>query len=211
MYKDKKGFTIIELMIATSVFAVVLVVAATGILTIGRLYYKGVTSSRTQEATRSVINTIASTIQFTGNNRSDDGETDVAGTAQAICFGYDRYTYVINSQVSNGDRGLVYDRRPDLHDCSALESGGTELLPENTRLLAFNIDAINTKTFRIGVKVAYGANDLLSTYDDNGNPIGGSGHPNITEAADAQCKPGIAGSNFCAVSELETTVSKRVE
>ena len=79
MFKNKtknSGFTIIELMIATSVFAVVLVVAASGILAIGMLYYKGVTSSRTQEAARSISNTIANTIQFTAQSRGDDGDPD---------------------------------------------------------------------------------------------------------------------------------------
>lgn len=205
------GFTIIELMIATSVFAIVLVVASSGILTIGRMYYRGITASRTQETTRSVINTITNTVQFTAQSRADDGVVDTAGTPQAVCFGYDRYTYIINSQVGGGSIGLMHDRRPDLGGCPPIAGGGTELLPENTRLSDFRITALNASTFRINVGIAYGANDLLSTYDDNGNPVGGGGHPNIEEARAAQCKPGIAGSNFCGVSTLETTINKRVE
>lgn len=203
---NKKGFTIIELMIATSVFAVVLVIAASGILTIGRTYYKSITSSRTQEATRSVINTISSTIQFTAQSRGDDGLTDVPGVPQATCFGFDRYTYVINSQVDDDTIGIMHDRRTDLADCTPIDvdDGGTELLPENTRLLRFDISSINSSTFRVNVKIAYGEGDL---FDPDLNTAG----LNLTQVGDASCRPGIAGSSFCSVSELETTINKRVE
>ncbi len=49
------GFTIIELLIATTIFSVVLLLAASGLLYIGRLYYKGLTSSATQEAARNIM------------------------------------------------------------------------------------------------------------------------------------------------------------
>lgn len=206
----QKGFTIIELMIATSVFGIVLVIAASGIVTIGRMYYKGITSSRTQEATRSVIETISSTLQL-----SDASSTSTGGGfpgAQSICFGQDRYTYIINSQVTDPSViGLRYDVRPNLNDCSPLASGGSELLRENTRLLDFRVSLVTPGTYRINVKIAYGDNDLISTYDNNGSPIGGSGHPNETESRAASCKPGITGSSFCAVSELETVVNNRVK
>lgn len=196
-------------MIATSVFAIVLVIAATGIMTIGRLYYKGLTSSKAQETTRSIAETITRTIQFSGDALSTGGGFP---GAQSFCFGQDRYSYIINSQVIDDSTiGLRHDIRSDLNDCTPLASGGTELLPENIRLLNFRIVSINTDTFRIAVKVAYGDDDLISTYDNDGNPIGGSGHPTEAESNDAQCKPGIAGSNFCASSELETIVDKRVK
>lgn len=205
-----KGFTIIELMIATSVFAIVLVIAASGILTIGRMYYKSITSSRTQETARSVVETISSTLQLTTASSISTGGSFPG--AQSICFGQDRYTYIINSQVTGpGVIGLRYDPRPTLNDCSPIASGGTELLSENMRLLDFRVASAASDTYRINVKVAHGDNDLISTYDDSGNPIGGSGHPNETESRAAQCKPGIAASSFCAISELETVINNRVE
>jgi len=202
--QTQKGFTIIELMIATSVFAVVLVIAAGGILAIGRTYYKTITSSRTQEASRSVISTISSTIQFTAQSMGNDGVTDTPGVPQSICYGYDRYTYVINSQVGDGAIGLMYDRRPSLSNCLPIAAGGTELLPENTRLLHLEVSSINSSTFRINVKIAYGDDDL---FDPNLSTAG----LNLNQVQAATCLPGIAGSSFCSISELETTINKRVE
>lgn len=208
----QKGFTIIELMIATSVFAVVLAIAASGVVTIGRLYYKGLTSSKAQETSRSVTETIARTIQFSGDSLATGGSFP---NAQSFCFGQDRYTYIINSQVTDSTTiGLRHDIRPDLNDCSPIESdnpAGTELLPNHLRLLDFRISSVSPDSFRIAIKVIYGDDDLISTYDNDGNPVGGSGHPTAVESNGAQCKPGIAGSNFCASSELETIVNKRVK
>ncbi len=208
----QKGFTIIELMIATSVFAIVLVVAASGILTIGRMYYKSITSSRTQETTRSVVETISSTLRLTTASSISTGGSFPG--AQSICFGQDRYTYIINSQVTGpGVIGLRHDPRPTLNDCSPINASdpSTELLPENMRLLDFRVASAASDTYRVNVKVAHADDDLISTYDGNGNPIGGPGHPSEAESRAAQCKPGIAASSFCAISELETVINNRVE
>lgn len=213
------GFTIIELMIATSVFAVVLVIAASGILAIGRLYYKGITASRTQEATRSVVNTITNTIQFTAQSRGDDGVEDKVGMPQAVCFGYDRYTYQLDSQVDDDTSGLVYDRRDDLSECTPIdldslgsEPEAKELIPANMSLLKFKIDAINSSNFKIMMKVGYGDHDLQELTQCSGSVVNGfCNNPSPEDVATARCRGGIAGSNFCAVSELETTINKRVE
>jgi len=208
--KTEPGFTIVELMIATSIFGVILIVAASGIIAIGKMYYKGITSSKTQEASRSIIDNISRTIQFTGQPMSTGGG---APAAQSICFGQDRYTYTIDEKVSNSTPdviGLRHDTRTDLGDCSPIESddpAGTELLPENTRLLDFRVTLITPEIFRISVKVAYGDNDLLTHYPPDANDMTDPTAP----PASGLCRPSLVGGNFCATSELETIVNKRVE
>lgn len=210
-HSNQKGFTIIELLIATSVFSIVLVVAASGILAIGRLYYKGITSSRTQETTRSVVNTITNTVQFNSQSRADDEVADTVGVPQAVCFGYDRYTYTLVAQVDSGTPGLLYDRRPNLNNCDPY-LGGKELLPNNMRLVNFKIDSLSSNNFKVKVKITAGDIDLLELTQCSGSIIDGKcNNPSIEDAATIRCQPGIAGSNFCAVSELETTINKRVE
>jgi prepilin-type N-terminal cleavage/methylation domain-containing protein len=41
---NRSGFTIIELMIATAVFSVVLLLCATALVTIGNMYRRGITA-----------------------------------------------------------------------------------------------------------------------------------------------------------------------
>jgi hypothetical protein len=76
------------------------------------------------------------------------------------------------------------------------------------RLLQFDVS--NSDPFQVELKIAYGDNDLLTTYDDNGNPLSGAGISD-NEARGTSCKFGIAGGNFCAAAGLETTVTSRVE
>jgi prepilin-type N-terminal cleavage/methylation domain-containing protein len=208
--KSKKGFTIVELMIATSIFGVILIVAASGVIAIGRIYYKGITSSKAQEASRSTIDTISRTIQFTGQPMSTGSD---ASGSQSICFGEDRYSYTIDEQVTGPDSdviGLKYDKRTDLSACVPIEPddpSGTELLPENVRLLDLRVTSINPELFKINVKVAYGDNDLLTHYPANADET----TPPTAPPVSGLCRASIVGGNFCATSELETIVNKRVK
>jgi len=194
-----QGFTIVELMIATVIFSFVLLVASSGVIAIGKIYYKGITSSKTQEVTRSIMEEIARARQF----GSGDVGFGTSGSVSAYCFGEDRYSYQINNKVdlSTGTKALIHNIRTDLNLCTPDMSSGEELLSNNMRLLEFAITPAGADKSNISIKVAYGDNDLLSSYDNNGNPNG------LAPTA-ALCKAG-AGSNFCATAQLETVVGKR--
>lgn len=222
---NNRGFTIIELMIATTVFSVILLVTSAGVIAIGRAYYKSLTSTRVQEAARSVMDDISRSLQFSGNGAVYQYNTDSSGNpvvVKAKCFGSDRYTYQINNQITGTNNGILRDVKPAAgcqpSDCfnqlktGACANAGQELLGTNMRLLQFDLSG-SPPTLRI--RMAYGDNDLLSVYDDNNNPVGWTAPIDNTaeEAtmAGAVCRAGIAGSNFCAISALETSVTSRVE
>src|SRR6185312_7743076 len=61
---QSQGFTILELMIAASVFSIILLVVAVGVINFTNSYYKGITTSKTQDAARSIMNTLTQSIQF---------------------------------------------------------------------------------------------------------------------------------------------------
>lgn len=61
---DKSGFTIIELLIASTVFAVILVIITIGIINITQSYTKGLTETKTQNVARNILNDMAQAIQF---------------------------------------------------------------------------------------------------------------------------------------------------
>ena len=66
MSSRNKGFTIIELMISTVIFSLVLLMCLVGIVQVSRTYYKGVTRAKTQEATRRLMDEIKESIQLSG-------------------------------------------------------------------------------------------------------------------------------------------------
>lgn len=207
--KQPRGFTIIELLIATMVFGVVLLLVTAGILQITRVYFKGVTEADTQNTARSIIDTISQSIQFSGGNVTETPGSPVAGTDYSFCLGNQQFSYRLGWQVE--DRfdasvnqtwhGLVQNTLSGCTSASAPQNlgnaaiTGRDLLNDHMRLSKLAITNIGPNTYKVQIKIVYGDNDLLN------NPT----------AADASCKGVRAGSQFCSVSELSTIVVKRVE
>src|SRR5437667_5654433 len=89
------GFTIIELMIATVIFSVVLLLITAGIMQVARVYYKGVTEANTQSTARSIVDTISQAIQFDGGNI-----TTVAGVSPAYqCVNNQQFAFWKGKQL----------------------------------------------------------------------------------------------------------------
>ncbi len=198
----QKGFTIIELMIATVVFSVVILVVTTGIIRLGNMYYKGITSSKVQDVSRQITNDLSSTAQM---SQSVSAYFDSSDNKGWFCAGKVKYFYWINKPATGApDQGLIAKDIDTGGDCgSVTASGGKQLLGNNMRLLKFSVTP-NTATglTSIGIKVAYGDDDLLT--DISGSP------PSLEDYANRNCKSGIAGSSFCATAELDTVVKKRL-
>lgn len=207
IHTSQKGFTIIELLIATSVFSIVLLLVTTGIIRMGNSYYKNIISTRTQEATRSIGEDISRSIQLANAQKRD-----VAGQNK-FCIGDTRYVYAINQKVGDpGAIGITSEKISPSDECSA-NSGpnAKELLGANMRLLRFKVDpdpAGQTKTWKVDIRVAYGDNDLLTPYKEDGTPNNPS---NLAAEIDgATCKSGIPGGSFCATAQLDTLVKRRL-
>jgi prepilin-type N-terminal cleavage/methylation domain-containing protein len=188
--KDKnKGFTIIELMIAATVFSVVLLILTYGILSIGRMYYKNITSSRTQETARAVMDDLSNSIQFSGSDI-----LIVPGNPMTVCSGTDKYVILLNTQVRGSDHALWRDKTQEgVCGASGFDSNTSkELLSENMQLVDFNIDEQAGGLVDIRLSVAYGDEELLNR---GTSPV--------------SCLPG-QGSTFCAVATLDTTAKRRI-
>jgi prepilin-type N-terminal cleavage/methylation domain-containing protein len=100
---NKGGYTIVELMVATAIFSVILLLCATAMINIGNTYHKGIISSQTQDATRTITDELSSQVKF-------GGKTPVSGLAQtyggltvrSFCIGEKRYSYALDTQVTDG-------------------------------------------------------------------------------------------------------------
>lgn len=208
MKRNTAGFTIIELMIASAIFSVVLILCVTALLQIGRMYYKGVTSSRTQEAARTILDEISQAIQFS----SGQVTTPSIGNPYRFCIDNKRYSVYTGKKLVDGvpdaDQAkhvLVSDDAPgcpvtaqNLNNAAViLTPGSRELLPAGMRISKLTIgeDSL-TGLYTITVRVVSGDGDLLT---------------NPADAPDASCAVSTrSGGQFCAMSELTTTVKKRL-
>lgn len=185
-----RGFTIIELMIATVVFSIVLLVIMGAIIQFGNIYYKGVIQSRTQERARAITEDLAKHIQF--------GRT-VTTSPSLVCAGNQVYTYALKVQRVDNARGLVRESGactayPDMAGTVPLAADATEMLGERMQLTRFDVSSVADGRYTISVRVVYGENaDFIGDNPDNA------------------CKPITFGGQFCAVAELTTTVTKRLK
>jgi prepilin-type N-terminal cleavage/methylation domain-containing protein len=189
------GFTIIELMIATVVFSVVLLLCTFGLTRIGQTYYKGITTSRVQTAARSIADNLIQGIQYGGVPDASHRFTNSDGS-QVICVGRGRYIYTVASAPNYNNTKLTYDE-PAVCGTTTTNplNQPRQLLSGGLRLSGFSVslpDAV-TGTVDVTVKVTAGDPDLF----ENGNPTSDF------------CKGG-SGSQFCAVSNLATVVSPRL-
>ncbi len=219
----QKGFTIIELLIATTIFSLVLLMATAGIMHVTKQYYQGVVQARVQEAVRTVIDEIGESVRFSSSTLSSPnfvsgtfagGDLNHFGT---FCLGAKRFAFAIDRQlVSNSPQESLKQKRhvlwtdqpaagcpdPTLIDQAFLNNdepssgvGGREVLSENMRLTKFSVAPVpSAATGTYRVEIGV-------AYGDE----------DLLDATTRKCKTGYAGSEFCAYAEMSVTITKRLD
>jgi type II secretory pathway pseudopilin PulG len=231
--KPSAGFTIIELLIATLVFAAVLVLISVGVLSFTRSYFRGVNQSATQNAARLIIENISQAIQFSGGDITSPiprSTTPSAPTysfddpySSGFCLGNQRYSYIAGWQLM--DTGASAAQHQASHvlvqdspgSCGGLPAqnvranpNGTELLGPRMRLAKLKVDpTADPLVWRVTVRVVYGDNDLLCSPSVSGDCDSIATTTSLNKD-DLTCKTAIKGSQYCAASELSTVVQKRI-
>lgn len=207
--RHQAGFTVLELMVATSVFAVVLMVLTAGVLAFSRDYFKSIAENNAQATARGIINDIAQNLQFGSNFSTMNSPT---ASVDGFCIDQTAYSYSVGYQVvpspSASDQrrhGLVKSVNGNCTGSTALDLSNSsltlnnkqqELLGDHMRLGILSVDELGGGSYRIHVKVIYGDSDLLTNPDDG-------------DWSNVGCISG-SGSQFCAVSDLSTVVQARL-
>lgn len=216
---NRQGFTVVELLIATAVFAVVLLVAQASFVEIGHLFYKGVSITQTQDAADHIFQDINGNFQTAAN--IGGSQNSASGGYDYYCVGNTRYTYRINHQIdtsatpdhtASGNFGLLKDVLNGSGSACAApcsDTGGStcpagavalkspvELLGNKMRLEQFNLSQSTTTSslYNVSIIVAYGEDNTLA-YSTPG------------DYSTVSCQ-GDSNNNFCAVSRINTSVYK---
>jgi type II secretory pathway pseudopilin PulG len=215
------GFTIVELMVATLVFMVILLIITIGVIVFSSAYYKGVNSSTTQNTARSIVDDISQAIQFSGQ-----GVTPTTATTNYFCAGDKVYMYTRGTQLpttpGSTNWGLYRGTNTAISGCTPLASAtanGAELLGPHMRLADISVTGVSgqPQLYVVTLRLAYGDSDLLCSPSLGGAATGGcqKTSPSYSPttpwfAPDMICKS-QTGSQFCAVSGLSTTVLQRLK
>jgi prepilin-type N-terminal cleavage/methylation domain-containing protein len=212
MKKNQAGFTLVELMIATSIFAIILLAATATLIQVGRMYYKGVITSRTQNAARTITDDIARTLQFSSGEVYRIGPSSGTPPAYAVCFADKRLSFALNIQspeqvahalwqdtISTGP-ATCSTNPVNLTSTNPGGVNGKDLLDPHMRLT--KLDVVRSagdptlEVYNVTVGVAYGETDLFNL-DGTGNPV--------------SCKGTVVGGQWCAMSEINTQVYRRAK
>lgn len=187
---NQRGFTIIELLIATVIFSVILLVITGAIVQFNKIYYRGVVVNRTNDRARSIVEEIAKDIQMSRAGT-------VSASANTYCVGDRRYTYNLNTFTRSTppvQRALIVDTPAG--GCSPtapLAADARELIGEDMRLQSFVLTSQPNGTVSISVHLTYGRQDA-----------------DFTDATRTACRGIGFGGQFCAVSQITTTVTPRL-
>lgn len=229
---SEAGFTIIELLIATLIFTVILIVITLCVMQFTRQYYRGVIASRTQNVARQLMDDVVQTIQFAPGTVYELHHLLPSDSPSASPVGYcvgqsARYSFRLDQQVTDsppygahqGPHALVADTTGG---CSTATAALDVRKPNVLTAPDPNIPSPPTpptdarELLGMHMRLAKFSIDRIS-----GGPLDGAYTVTIrvvygdddllTDPAspDTQCKSQV-GDSFCAVAELSTTVEKRV-
>lgn len=204
------GFTILEVLIASMVFTVVLMLCVTVVTRLGQLYFKGVTSSQIQDLTRNLTDEFSQQIQFGSSLPIPDSiaGNDTPTLPLIFCVGDNRYRAIMNRKLDPPTVPSVLKRIAYSGPCVTTDTGftdATELAVNNMRILKLSIirSPADPYIWSLSIRLALGDDDLLSYSSASTDTAAVYGS--------AICRSGISGSNFCATSELSSTILRRVK
>ncbi|OGL36940.1 hypothetical protein A3E49_03285 [Candidatus Saccharibacteria bacterium RIFCSPHIGHO2_12_FULL_49_19] len=221
MRKGSPGFTIVELLLATAVFSLVLVAAVSGFLEIGRLFYKGVTTSQTQNVAKLVLNQITADIQDSTDITTLQNPPPNAEFTY-LCIGNKRYTLnfdvKVNTTITDYSQkkfGILRDELPGNSGCAepCYSAGGDcepgELVFQNPQELlstkmSLRIEPARLleqpssnpeRLYNVRIRLVFGDDDVLRIVDPD-NPTG----------SNVRCDSNLQSSQFCAEAEVSNVV-----
>ena len=189
---DQNAFTIIELLIASAVFTFVILGASVAIVQMGRLYYKGILTSKTQTATRALIESISRPIQYDGSD-----VVKISGPDNKLCVGTDRYTYQLNVQKTTANHVIVKDKISTPSNCgtSPPSSDQKDMLGNGMRITKLDVNQVPSipKLYNVEVTVIYGEDDDID----------------LTASPEPVCKSDPSSSQWCSKVTYKTKVFVR--
>lgn len=217
VFAQQRGFTVVELMIATLIFAVILTIIAMGIISFSNRYYKVANISTTQNTAQSIVDTIGQSLQFGTAEAFGTGPTNNFFCAGGNVFMFNEAEGMYSGTC--GQLGLYMTPMDGLIVSGSLchiqpiTGSSRQLLGTRSRITNLTVNPVaGTNMYTIDLSIASGDDDLLCTPTIANSCDSGSAPLNANDfkdKTDVQCKL-ITGSQYCAASHLSTSVEKRV-
>lgn len=201
LLKNAGGFTLIELMLAMSLFSLVMVIATVGFIGMSRTFNRGSVQKDLSERAQFIYESVSGDIRMQGgesiplNCREGVPTEGCPAGWSAVCLGQARYIW--------RSSGANTDLRRDSAPCAQTEaSSGASLLGSKYKALAFEVERLPEKNalYRMrGMFVSGGEIDGILQYNP-ANPY------------EATCLgTATLGSRMCALEKFNFIVHARGE
>lgn len=187
----KKGFTIVELMIATLVFSVAIILTTSVVIGMSKQYQKGMYTTQLNDASRTVHQDIRDSAAYSKKLVYDlDGNGN-----DYVCNGSVIYYWKLASGNNNqdGSRNGLYKKTLKGIPCnhSTAVENGSNILPKNGFVSKFTI-SISNGLYSINTKFNIGTADMF------------------TDGTYQKCLPTLSGGDFCSIVDYNTSVIPRL-
>lgn len=215
---NTKGFTIVELLIATSIFTLVLVFTIIAIFDFSHRYYKSVNSSVTQESARTVLGDVTQAIEFSGSQVL--AAPVPVGNINAWCVGTVQFNYRLFSPESSTNDTLWESPDTNAGTCSPElpnTPGSSELLGANLQVIRFIITPLTQPNlYNVDLIIGYSPNSpsLICDTAKHANCPTSDSNTGLgiadTDDSDSSFKCVInEGTQFCGVFNLNSDIQVR--
>lgn len=224
--KKNNGFTIVEFLIASTVFTIVLVTALGLIVSFTRHFYKAVNSSTTQSGARTIITAVSNAIEFAPQDSIVTSASNNSTGVDSYCIGYTQFDYKLYAEQGYNSKNAIWETNSAIPNgtCttnSTPQSTSIILLSNNMRLINFNVspvaqDCLDQCNYRVTAVVAYGNNSVLCNTSKYQNcTTNGSDNASVTNgwssltSSTTGCVQTV-GTQFCDVASLTSTIGMRL-
>jgi prepilin-type N-terminal cleavage/methylation domain-containing protein len=224
---NRRGFTIVELMIALTVMATILLISTIVLINLGSLFSKGTNQAHVQNATRNLINDVVGQIKLGPNTPiapipspaptfTADMTAGSPSGVSVVCVGKQRFTYVLNSEL--GAPGAVKhvlwrDTLKDSSTCQPVANFMTSDDPSDspadpTAVTGSGSELVPTHTrlTKFGIKTDASAPD---TWQVDITLVYGDSDLLTYDGTNVLCKGG-SGDQYCAAAALSGTATQRL-
>jgi competence protein ComGC len=213
------GFTIIELLIASIAFTVLLILVTMIVIQVSRVYYKGVVLSNTQNVNSTIVQDVSKNVQFDPGSSQFKITSGIINNVNYYCIGSSVFIYNLGQEfnLSSSNIGLIYETGNTTCPISSrgintlnnyLAQGFKELLSPMMRVVYFKVKVPQLSTsplYNISIGVAFGSNQsLCNTSNSCSSPT--TMNTSNYSGSNVRCKL-QQGDQYCGISYLYTTVA----
>jgi|GEM_PF-2074738 len=217
--RQRRGFTLVELMLALAFFSFILIFVLGGFLLIMRNYNRGVTSTRIHQAGRNVMEEMVRELRQSSSAPSYYRFTSNGGGAKQAYICYSNGTYRAYDQTTNpvvygkfdqidADLTEACDEQLAYGDSNNIRNqwnaaGGESPVLNHDEVVVTNLELIplgaSDNLFKLKLSLAtpnIAAGDDLSQADSDGDGL-------------RECSVATSGNEFCDIVSLSTVFSTR--